>query len=521
VFGVVGFVVAGSLGLPHDVTGYLRMAAALLPLWLAGESLIGVAAARGTLFPLSAFYLITGFVNLAVTAALAVDHRLTVRTSCVSLLVLTTLAYVPALAGVTGLPWRRFRAVEILEVTRYGGRWWLAVLAGQGNQRLDQILMISLVTATQLGLYSVSVTYATIPSFLLLGLRFVILREASAGESSAALALVRSSFQAMTLLCIGLIVVTPVGVPLLFGSDFKAAVGMSEVLLVAAIPYCLTALLSFLFAARGRPALVAVSEGGALAASVVAIFVFVPGHGAIAAAWISLASYAVVALVLMVAARSSEGLSPLSLLVPRVADWRILVQSLAPARERLPVPNDVVAEPEFALATAGVPDLFGLEVAPESYAPPQPAVPQDEPPQIAVPVAPAPIDPAPIDAAPVTPAPIDAAPVTPAPAAAPLAWSAPQPPAPSVQLPAVQLPPVASPPPVVLLPPEPMSMPLLPAAPAGPPAVATPPAVTVPPVLAAPQVFRQAGRLAVVGAVAVAGLAAGAVVSSLRRRRRR
>lgn len=164
-----------------------------------------------------------------------------------------------------------------------------------GTNRLDQVLILPLLGAYQAGIYSVAVTVASIPLALghaLAASYFSPIANASGAGRDELKAQAARSGLAIGLLTYPLFaVVSWLGIPLVFGSEYSAAVPVAMVSLFGSIAMVAAFLYSMALAAEGRGLQMSLAQASALVSAVILLFYFAPRYGAIGAAMASSASY--------------------------------------------------------------------------------------------------------------------------------------------------------------------------------------------------------------------------------------
>ena len=184
----------------------------------------------------------------------------------------------------------------------------------QANLRLDQLLMTTLVSSEQLGLYVVAVAVSGVFSPLYTALAVVVLPRVTRADS-----LVAGGRQAVRHVQLGIIIgfpLTVVGVmvmpwllPLLFGRDYGRAIVPAQVLLVAAIFQGTNIVLGNSLLGLGHPGKTAVAEGAGLVVTIGLLLALLPSLGGLGAAIASLSAYALVMLMQTAFVRRAAGLA--------------------------------------------------------------------------------------------------------------------------------------------------------------------------------------------------------------------
>jgi len=311
---------AGGRGVVRTclIVGFLCM-----PLFLLGTLFYSSVAGLQRWRAVIAMRLIPIGVTTVAFVGLSIAGHLTVASAAAFSLLGALLALVPAAPMLTEAGRPVFRAAVAREGLVFGLKTWLGTLALLGNVRLDQFLMITVVSPRELGLYAVAVTLASASSLLITGITPPLFARVSHGESELLPRVLRVSLALTVLLNIGLAVVTPVLLPALFGPEFSDAVPMALILLVAAVPFTGAAVLSAGLQADGAPAISSMAEGIALVVTVAGLAVALGPLGGIGAALVSLASYSASFVFQLVAIHRRHSDTPLHRYVfPTAADVR-------------------------------------------------------------------------------------------------------------------------------------------------------------------------------------------------------
>jgi O-antigen/teichoic acid export membrane protein len=195
----------------------------------------------------------------------------------------------------------------------YGLRAHGASVSGYLNARLDLLIMPAFLSATSVGLYSVATNVSWIVFVVPGSVAAVLLPVATRRkESGAAPATVlRSMWSTLAVaaafaLVIGL--VAGFGVRLVYGNEFRGSVEALRILLPGCVFYAAAfCLISGLYSSE-RPFTAAVLQAVGLALSAVALFVFLPSGGIVAASIISTAAYTLVFVLAAISYCRVEGL---------------------------------------------------------------------------------------------------------------------------------------------------------------------------------------------------------------------
>jgi O-antigen/teichoic acid export membrane protein len=324
---------ATGLAVPVLVVDMLRGAATGLQMWGA----IGAEKA------------VNAVLRLAVLGGLAFTGELTIfRAVVVSCLT-------PIVAG--AVFWRVFQRrpdtgtsglVEVLtddtplssHVSRrlmsYGSRVWIGAVASMLYGRLSQLIIVPLSDVAQLGLFAVAITFSDVLLFFANGVRDVIFgmnaREADLEQLTATARLMIVVCAAGALV---LGAVLPWCIVPLFGPGFEAAVVPTWLLLLAAVLGIPALITGAGLGAWGRPGVRSGIVVVTLAVNVAGLVVLVPMAGAVGAGWAGVFSALTSSTLSVLVMARVSGARPLAFVLPRSADFALLVREVGVAVRRL------------------------------------------------------------------------------------------------------------------------------------------------------------------------------------------
>lgn len=316
------------------VSMYLRIGFFLLPVILFSGLLVSVANGLQRWRALIAAQLAQPVVILVGVIVLFASDRLTVKSAAILTLASSVSPILPVAHILRGAGHPHFDPRVARESILFGIRAWVGGLGSIANARLDQLLMIRLVSERTLGLYVVATNTVGFSSILTGASASAIFPRVAAGERGLATRSVRT-----ILLVVGAlgVLAAALAVPLLrvlYGSRFTDAAPIVWVLLAANLPLAGATMLGTVLTGSGRPNASAVSEMGALAITIPGLVVLLPVLGGIGAAVVSLIAYSVSFAILLIAA-SRYFQTPLrTFLLATSSDIRWLGESLRPARKR-------------------------------------------------------------------------------------------------------------------------------------------------------------------------------------------
>ena len=293
--GVAGLVVAlaGLLsgGEPPLRRLVLLASCAILPT-LFGAILQAVAAGEHRWRLVATERFVTAASRLAALAALTVCGRLDATSAVVVLAaapVAGALVYLPMILRPPGALRRAGHSLGPATVANdlisYGLRVWVGSIAGVLLLRLDQALIGPLSGTDVLGVYVVAATIADLPLVVNSAVRDVLFAAGSAEQRGDALArAARVSTLLVGVVVMGVAIVLPWGLPMLFGDAFASAVPACWVLLGGLVVSNPGSVAGVALSSRGRPGLRSLALGAACVVNIALVFVLTPIFGAVGAA---------------------------------------------------------------------------------------------------------------------------------------------------------------------------------------------------------------------------------------------
>jgi len=222
--------------------------------------------------------------------------------------------------------------LPLLPFLRQGGKFAGSQLSEAASYRLDQVIALPLIGASEAGLYSVAATISLIPYSIGQAVGTAIFRHVALAENDedkvqrTAVAM-RIGFLAGAVSAAGLAIVTPFLVPLIFGSEFVGAVGPTLWSLIGSVAVVLSYVAASVFTASGRGWLMTIAQVSGLIVGIGALFILAPILGAEGASIASSAGYWVCAIICLARIRV-----PFLKLLPRLGDFKATVGLLAHGR---------------------------------------------------------------------------------------------------------------------------------------------------------------------------------------------
>ena len=237
--------------------------------------------------------------NVVANVALAVAGRITVASVVVTWVIGQTL-------GVLLLVWhlgsRRggVGSVDLALARRslsFGAKSHLGRVMMVGNYRLDQWILGAVSGSRQLGLYSVAVAWAEtlfyLPTSLVMAQRPDLVRASGSDARRQAMAGFRAAFVLTATLGVGLIVLAPLFIVPVFGSEFRGAITDLRILTAGAFGIVALKVFSAVLTAQRQPLRGSAGVGVALIATIVLDVLLIPPFGDKGAAIASTIAYSI------------------------------------------------------------------------------------------------------------------------------------------------------------------------------------------------------------------------------------
>lgn len=226
-----------------------------------------------------------GGLKIVATVILALTEQLNLFTATL------VIAYAPILAGVAYLvlpliyrPSRQDPLTNPLSTVAFGLKAWVGSAAGVLLMRVNQMLIMPLAGAPQLGLYAVAVNISEIPLIVSGAIREVTYSSDALQRDNARLVLTaRLNLIICSAIALPLLGSIYLWLPLVFGGEFIAAVPSTLLLAAAVLSGVPGSIAGSSLAARGFPSLRSRSILLGCIANVAAVFALVPSFGALGA----------------------------------------------------------------------------------------------------------------------------------------------------------------------------------------------------------------------------------------------
>ena len=213
----------------------------------------------------------------------------------------------------------------------YGIRSYGVDFCGTLSLYADQALVVRLLSPTAMGIYVVALSLSRMINIIQASIASILFPRAVNLEKPALLELTARAARVSTGLSlvagVGVALVGPILLPLLYGPDYRSASTVLDVLILEAIFTGLTLVLTQAYMALGRPGLVTILQSTGILLSIPMLIVLIPRFGIMGASAALLAA-SVMRLVLTLATMKSTLDFPLLSLLPRIDEFRVLVVGL-------------------------------------------------------------------------------------------------------------------------------------------------------------------------------------------------
>jgi antigen flippase len=230
------------------------------------------------------------FITFAVLVALNAGHILTPFYATLAYLVppvFGSIAMAVYLAGRLTFTLVDFKR-SVRRLVGFGIRIYGSDVLGTFGQQIDQFLVVGLLVAAQLGIYTIALQASRVLNIFQTSLVTVLLPKIAGMPAHQIVAMVTRVARLTTALTalsgIALIVVMPFLLPGLYGHEFLKAVMISQILVVESVLASATAVLVQAFTATNRPGLATILQLVGLSLAVPLMLVLIPRLGLTGAA---------------------------------------------------------------------------------------------------------------------------------------------------------------------------------------------------------------------------------------------
>ena len=296
---------ARVLDLPAGPATYLAaISLSLAPLGVLGVCLQGFLTAAGSLRPLTWLRVMPLLVNFLGVVLLALAKQLSLVTYLALTIAVAILGLLLAWYLVGVRPRGHARWLPLL---KFGLRGYPASFARLLNFQADQVILVPLVSPTQLAFYAIAVTISQLPQSIseAVGTRAMgsVVGPDRSIRSGKTEQYLRLNLLASLIVCAGILVAAPFLIPLIYGKAFVGTVVPLLLLLPGSIASAGTSVAAACLNTAGRPGVTSAAEASALAITAVGLLVALPRFGIAGAAAVSSIAYTYRYIVQLVALR--------------------------------------------------------------------------------------------------------------------------------------------------------------------------------------------------------------------------
>lgn len=285
--------------LDGDAVRAAHLFLAFVPLNLVALNLMGIINGLQRYTAYQALRLGTVAVSFAGVVSLALGDHVSIRSVVAVYIAANLLAVCVASALLVQGGTRRVGVSMSLarSLLGFGVKSHVTGVAGQLNERLDQLLISIILAPVYLGLYVVAVTLTSISSLIGASVSQVAFPASAALEPAAAhrtaRRLVALTLIASSIVTVPLLAFTPQVIVLAFGEPFRGASDVARILLVAGVVLSTSRALAAVLTGLGRPLDAAVPELVAVAVTLGLLAALLPWLGLVGAGLASLIAYSV------------------------------------------------------------------------------------------------------------------------------------------------------------------------------------------------------------------------------------
>lgn len=339
--------VVGGIPLAHYLAGdrdvvflFLMITFALTPVTLVGVLLLDIAIGAQDWSPVIRNRVTTTLVTGLPIPVLYVAHALTVTSAAIAATA-GLVAYVfPIRAILRRRPRPRWNGEMAREGLRYGVRSWLGGLTQITNLRLDQLLMVKLVSPSELGLYVVAVGLS---SFFIAPVMNALTTGSTAriaqGEAYLVARNSRATVAGVGVAALAIAAVSPIAIGPLFGAAFSDALPATLILAAASVPAALNLVFTSAITSVGKPGIAARAELLGVLITVPGLLLLLGPLGIAGAALVSIVAYSLTTGFILRKIRREFGGRYSDYLLPRAGETRALLGRVIASIRRVRAPD--------------------------------------------------------------------------------------------------------------------------------------------------------------------------------------
>jgi O-antigen/teichoic acid export membrane protein/peptidoglycan/xylan/chitin deacetylase (PgdA/CDA1 family) len=233
------------------------------------------------------------------------------------------------------------------ESLHYGVRAWVGTMARFANFRADQLLLGLMASEAVLGIYAVAVNASEMLLYLPAAVASVLVSAVASAETERQPLEIKRAFRVVSVLTLAAtvlaVVLGPILIPLVFGSDYTASTTPFVILSIGAFGYAASAIFSGGLLGASRPGRSSFGPFTSLVLGVTLDLILIPPFGAVGAALAATIAFAAGGLVAALLFRSTFGLTARELL-PTAEDARGALAQLGALKRRRFAPAEPMGE---------------------------------------------------------------------------------------------------------------------------------------------------------------------------------
>jgi O-antigen/teichoic acid export membrane protein len=312
------------------VREFLLIGLLVLPTSLIGTLLLDVALGHEMWGAVVSTRIVGSLIAVVPVIVLFAAGVLTVSTAAIVVLAVNVTLVIPLVALVRKRPGRlRWHREVAREGVRFGLKAWVGGVSSVTNGRLDQVLMVDLASARQLGLYAVAVSMSTVfLSLVISSLQQAMAPHVARGNTDLVPKMARATVAGSITLAGATAIASPFALRYMFGHSFEAAEPMLLILLVGSLMLALNAILSSAVSSAGHPGVAARAEIYAVLITVPGLLLLLGPLGGVGAAIVSVLAYGFTDVYLVLGVKSRFGGRAGDYVLPRRDDFAFLVAAV-------------------------------------------------------------------------------------------------------------------------------------------------------------------------------------------------
>jgi O-antigen/teichoic acid export membrane protein len=318
-----------------DTTGYtpllIGLALGVIPMRLTTIYTGGIFLGKEQIPKANLMNWLTGLLMLIFTLLLVVAFRWGLKGALTAMLLANFSVAIVAVIMVLRQFKLRLNADKALvkRILKTGVVFALSFLVIQLNYRVDVLLLKKLAGAAETGIYSLGVSIAEMLWQIPLAIGVVVMSRSANATNFKIMTLQTTQLLRVSLviggfLSLGIVLLSPWVVPLVFGEQFTRSVGVMQAIMPGIIMVIAFRILSGQLSGMGRPEVALKAFAPALVINVVLNYLLIPSYGALGAVMATNISYALASALYVWMYAHISGLSVKAIFSFTRDDWRFL-----------------------------------------------------------------------------------------------------------------------------------------------------------------------------------------------------